>query len=60
MEQLAQSEFFYLHVAPNLTLVKFVFFLGIFGLVGVVAQSVRIAPAAEEREDGCHEENLRG
>ncbi|MDO5116391.1 MAG: hypothetical protein Q4D58_09875 [Synergistaceae bacterium] len=49
MEQLAQSEFFYLYIAPNLTLVKAVFFLGIFGLVGVVAQSVRIALAAEEK-----------
>ncbi len=48
MEQFAQSEFFYYHIAPNLALVKTVFFLGIFGLVGVVAQSVRIAIEDEE------------
>lgn len=51
MEQFAQSEFFFYHIAPNLTLIKFVFFFGIFGLVGVVAQSVRIGLEAEEREE---------
>lgn len=51
MEQFAQSEFFFCHIAPHLTLVKTVFFLGIFGLVGVVAQSVRIGLEAEEAEE---------
>lgn len=51
MEQIAQSEFFFYHVAPHLTLVKTVFFLGIFGLLGVVAQSVRLALEAEETDD---------
>ncbi len=48
MEQFAQSEFFYHYVAPNLALIKTVFFLGVFGLVGVAAQSVRIAIEDEE------------
>lgn len=51
MEQFAQSEFFFCHIAPHLTLVKTVFFLGIFGLVGVVAQSVRIVLEDEAEED---------
>lgn len=51
MEQFAQSEFFFYHIAPHLTLVKTVFFLGIFGLVGVVAQSVRIAIEEDEAEE---------
>lgn len=51
MEQFAQSEFFFYHIAPNLTLIKFVFFFGIFGLVGVVAQSVRIGLEKEELEE---------
>ncbi|MCD8235008.1 MAG: hypothetical protein LUC51_11600 [Cloacibacillus porcorum] len=55
MVQFAQSEFFYHHIAPNLMLVKAVFFLGIFGLVGVVAQSVRIGLEAEEAEDRGNE-----
>lgn len=50
MEQFAQSEFFFYHVAPHLTLVKTVFFLGIFGLLGVVAQSVRFAIENDEEE----------
>lgn len=51
MEQIAQSEFFYHHIAPNLMLIKAVFFFGIFGLLGVVAQSVRIGLEAEEAEE---------
>lgn len=51
MEQFAQSEFFFYHIAPNLTLIKFVFFFGIFGLIGVVAQSVRVGLEAKEAED---------
>lgn len=51
MEQIAQSEFFYHHIAPNLMLVKVVFFFGIFGLIGVVAQSVRIGQEKEELEE---------
>lgn len=51
LAQLAQSEVFYRYVAPNLTLVKTVFFLGLFGLLGAVAQSVRLALEAEEAEE---------
>lgn len=51
MEQIAQSEFFYHHIAPNINTIYAVFWLGIFGLVGVVAQSVRIGLEAEEAED---------
>lgn len=58
LAQLAQSDFFYLYVAPNLALVKAVFFLGIFGLVGVVAQSVRIGLEAEAEEEKRRERTI--
>ena len=51
MEQIAQSEFFYHHIAPHIDTIYVVFFLGIFGVVGVVAQSVRVGLEAEEREE---------
>lgn len=57
MEQIAQSEFFYRYVAPNLTLIETVFFFGIFGLLGVVAQSVRYAFEEDEREEVVRDAN---
>lgn len=49
MAQLAQSDFFYHHIAPNINLVKTVFLLGIIGLAGVSAYSVRLGLEAEEK-----------
>ena len=41
MEQFAQSKFFYHNVAPNLDIICTMFWLGIFGLVGVVAMTIK-------------------
>ncbi|WP_156938403.1 hypothetical protein [Cloacibacillus evryensis] len=41
MEQIAESAFFYHHVAPNLEAAYAVFWLGIFGLIGVLAMIVK-------------------
>lgn len=51
MAQLAQSNFFYHHIAPNINLVKTVFLLGIIGLAGVSAYSVRLGLEAEAEDE---------
>ena len=51
MAQLAQSDFFYNHIAPNINMVKAVFLLGIIGLAGVSAYSVRLRLEAEAEDE---------
>ena len=58
MAQLAQIDFFYHHIAPNINMVKAVFLLGIIGLAAVSAYSVRLGLEAEAEEEKRRERTI--
>lgn len=51
MAQLAQSDFFYHHIAPNINLVKAIFLMSLITLAAVSAYSVRLGLEAEAEDE---------